>query len=610
MAKTNRKNQYTFLDLAEEVLEKTGIPMTSSEIWQKGEEYGFDQKMNGRTTGTNSISSMSERMGYAVINRSETFIIAGRKASVTLYGLTKLIDDYKSKNYGAEYTIDIKKKILLRDYLVTAYSINNFNEYKFEFNRKNGVTNEARIKTWLNGVTEDKLNGAVPGISYWGWKGGKNGKKASAKYKVGEKCLSFVSVDKNKWLLVSAGVVIAIPSNSSAVVNILDELKPLFGKMIVECQIGETYVVKGTTIVDKCTVVQICDDLYKDDQELTQGFLEGVEGNNEESNSDGKEELCCPRNRIIFGAPGTGKSYKIKEESSVFGNAFERVTFHPDYYYSNFVGTYKPVMKDNGSGKEEISYEFVPGPFLRVYAKAMMPQKSNVLLIIEEINRATVAAVFGDVFQLLDRDKDGKSEYDVAASEDVKKWLKKQGVSEVENLSLPSNMYIWATMNSADQGVFPMDTAFKRRWSFEYLPLDDGETAVETIGAAGQGKSWNAFRKELNRVLMDELNINEDKCMGPFFLKKEEIEKWGEDDFDGIFKSKILMYLFEDAAKQKRGSLFANGLNTFSKICDAYKKQIVFKSDALNGLLPSKKVTVEETVETVEETVGEVVGEE
>lgn len=312
---------------------------------------------------------------------------------------------------------------------------------------------------------------------------------------------------------------------------------------------------------------------------------------------ESSDKIPRSHNRIIFGAPGTGKSHQLKIDQQTYfkdklitidekeEDAYERVTFHPDYYYSNFVGAYKPVMKTDESGKEEIAYEFIPGPFLRVYAKAKKTTK-NVLLIIEEINRANVAAVFGDVFQLLDRDENGNSEYKVAASEDVKKWLESQEVNETE-LSIPSNMYIWATMNSADQGVFPMDTAFKRRWSFEYLSLNPEESDVNT--------QWNDFRKTLNNVLINELGVNEDKCMGPYFLKKEESKKWGKSGFADIFANKVLMYLFEDAVKHKRSTLFINECKTYSELCRRYKNSDdIFSYNKLNEQLKGSISTVDE----------------
>lgn len=195
------------------------------------------------------------------------------------------------------------------------------------------------------------------------------------------------------------------------------------------------------------------------------------------------------RNRIVFGAPGTGKSYELKEDcEDLLKDAkdnYERVTFHPDYSYSQFVGTYKPVM----GADEKIRYDFVPGPFMRVYVEALKSGRTENpqphLLLIEEINRAKVAAVFGDVFQLLDRDDDGVSEYEIQASEDIRKYLAKQLGGTPDNyqkIRIPNNMFIWSTMNSADQGVFPMDTAFKRRWNFEYLGINENEEKISGIG--------------------------------------------------------------------------------------------------------------------------------
>lgn len=401
-----------------------------------------------------------------------------------------------------------------------------------------------------------------------------------------------------------------------------------------------------------------------------------VDSNKLEFNTEFVSELA--KNRIIFGAPGTGKSFFLNEEKDrLIGKNnetnYERVTFHSEYSYSNFVGTYKPIMVKNESGepkdekqkkvisvledknksaqekydllydlfkgdsltrlpillgiytdetfntkkldgqlavnnnnvernhgrairpylnlntsedgKKEISYAYVPGPFLRVLVKALKSAMTNeakpYLLIIEEINRANVAAVFGDVFQLLDRNKDGVSEFPIATSEDMRAYLAEElGVegSAVESIKIPNNMFIWATMNSADQGVYPMDTAFKRRWDFEYLSID----AKENVIASWQFKdvrseamySWNKLRKAINDKLI-ELNVNEDKLLGPFFLKEADFAN--DKKFAAVFKSKVLMYLFEDAARQKRKSLFSGcgekDWNIFSRICDKFDKR-------------------------------------
>ena len=271
------------------------------------------------------------------------------------------------------------------------------------------------------------------------------------------------------------------------------------------------------------------------------------------------------RNRIYFGAPGTGKSHQLeKDRLRVFsGENCERVTFYPTYSYSQFVGTYKPTMVDG-----KIEYAFVPGPFINIYIKALKNQNEKFLLILEELNRANAPAVFGDVFQLLDRLSDGSSEYPVIASNDLGNYLASQGIND-SAISLPPNLYIWATMNSADQGVFPLDTAFKRRWDFEYLDVDTNETVIsEACFEFTDGVyCWNDIRREINKKLLHE-KINEDKLIGPFFIKPE-ILKNGKSFLDA-FKSKVLMYLFEDAIRHRPGALFKenkDGIFSYSTIC-------------------------------------------
>lgn len=297
------------------------------------------------------------------------------------------------------------------------------------------------------------------------------------------------------------------------------------------------------------------------------------------------------RNRIVFGAPGTGKSYGLKKDCENLlkdkSGLYERVTFHPDYSYSQFVGTYKPVMDIDG---KSIKYDFVPGPFMRVYVEALKSGRTDNpqphLLLIEEINRAKVAAVFGDVFQLLDRDENGVSEYEIQASEDIRRYLvDKLGGSpdNYQRIRIPNNMFIWSTMNSADQGVFPMDTAFKRRWNFEYLGINENEEEISDIGKiilAGSDEpiEWNTLRRAINaKMSSEQFKINEDKLMGPFFLSKKIIKS----DENGMivdaakfmdaFKSKVIMYLYEDAVKQGKHRFF-DGCDSskYSSVCDAF----------------------------------------
>ncbi|MFD2212385.1 AAA family ATPase [Metabacillus endolithicus] len=307
-----------------------------------------------------------------------------------------------------------------------------------------------------------------------------------------------------------------------------------------------------------------------------------------------------PYNRIFFGAPGTGKSFKINEDREGFfpsKEQYDRVTFHPNYSYSHFVGTYKPTPKEDDD--QVITYNFVPGPFLKLWVESKRSMQNddgkNYLLIIEEINRANTAAVFGDVFQLLDRKQNGYSEYEIYVSEDIKRYLKnefskpitenewfnklneEQQAEHISTIKLQPNMYLWCTMNSADQGVFPMDTAFKRRWNFEYIGLNDSEEKNERDVQLANGKfiSWNALRRAINKEL-GRLKYNEDKMLGPFFLSKDDIEN----NFDTAFKSKLLMYLYEDVIKHSRDEFFKNELNTYSQLLESYRNgEEIFKFD-------------------------------
>lgn len=196
--------------------------------------------------------------------------------------------------------------------------------------------------------------------------------------------------------------------------------------------------------------------------------------------------------------------------------------------------------------------------------------------------------MFSDVFQLLDRDGHGVSQYEIQASEDIRKYLAWElggKPDDYRKIMIPNNMFIWATMNSDDQGVFPMDTAFKRRWTFEYLGIDANEQKVTGTVDLVDGKpetnvSWNKFRKAINDKLARDYKVNEDKLLGPFFMSGRVIETVAGSTeiadpkaFRETFKSKGLMYLYEDAAKQYKHKLFSGWDNTkYSSVCAAFDK--------------------------------------
>ena len=261
--------------------------------------------------------------------------------------------------------------------------------------------------------------------------------------------------------------------------------------------------------------------------------------------------------QIYYGAPGTGKSYKINEITRSTKN-FTRTTFHPDSDYSTFVGCYKPTMEPTGTivgGKEQtkISYSYVAQAFLQAYTAAWKNTSEPYYLIIEEINRGNCAQIFGDLFQLLDRDENGMSSYGITPDKDIANYLKKEFAKiEIENtdikngntMMLPSNLYILATMNTSDQSLFPIDSAFKRRWDWEYVPIEDaGKKHYIKVG--NKKYDWWTFIDTINDSI-DHITGSEDKKMGYWFVKPQNNDR---EITAKQFVGKVLFYLWNDVYK-------------------------------------------------------------
>lgn len=308
------------------------------------------------------------------------------------------------------------------------------------------------------------------------------------------------------------------------------------------------------------------------------------------------------RQIIYYGAPGTGKSHRIKKQlEGVSKENIFRTTFHPDSDYSTFVGAYKPTKAKkplyglNGGltvrlndGKDDldediITYKFIPQAFMNAYMQAYRKPNENVYLIIEEINRGNCAQIFGDLFQLLDRDENGKSEYTIKADADLKAFLEdelseegKEGIKDGE-LCLPSNLYIYATMNTSDQSLFPIDSAFKRRWDWEYEPIKYKNTDW-VIDVDGLKYRWSDFQKEVNaRILKD--TGSEDKMLGDYFVNPPtKVISYS------LFRNKILFYLWNDVCKDGDADIFPTDEDfSFSKLYDEDSKRlIVSMMDKLN----------------------------
>jgi ATPase associated with various cellular activities AAA_5 len=276
-------------------------------------------------------------------------------------------------------------------------------------------------------------------------------------------------------------------------------------------------------------------------------------------NSVSDKEKDLPLQQIFYGAPGTGKSCGVKRAlvgNNVPNENIFRTTFHPDSDYSTFVGAYKPTMEvvphyesSTGAQIEEkrIAYNFIPQAFLNAYVRAYQTDE-NVYLVIEEINRGNCAQIFGDLFQLLDRGDDGKSDYSIKADTDIRAYLEEVLGDDNEgikggNLCLPANLYILATMNTSDQSLFPIDSAFKRRWEWEYVPIRNEEKGW-VIAADGQEYDWWQFLNAVNEKI-GSITDSEDKKLGYFFVKPAD----GHTITAKTFVGKVLFYLWNDVFK-------------------------------------------------------------
>lgn len=324
-------------------------------------------------------------------------------------------------------------------------------------------------------------------------------------------------------------------------------------------------------------------------------------------------------NIVFNGAPGTGKSYSIdqivkfyypecKDDTHKDSEYVFRTTLHEEFMYSDFVGQILPKV----SG-ESVTYEFVPGIFSQALKKANEDKTKKVFLILEELSRANVAAVFGDIFQLLDRDKDGESEYKISQS-DVALYLSNKDIStltpnEKDELSkikiyIPSNLYIYCTANLSDQNVFVMDTAFKRRFEWKYITTQpefnekNGEYYNNPeIVIDGEHVQWCEFYQKLNSFITDKLYLPEDKQIGQFFIKFDKPLR-----NKSLIQNKLLQYLWEDIHKPTSDGevkLFKSDIKSFSKLYEKYGKDEQIFSTAFHKLGISNTDTIS-TVDTEE----------
>lgn len=300
-----------------------------------------------------------------------------------------------------------------------------------------------------------------------------------------------------------------------------------------------------------------------------------------------------PIQQILFGAPGTGKSHTININANITEQNSIRTTFHPDSDYSTFVGCYKPT-KDEESG--DITYDFTPQAFTNAYVSAWKDLSKPFYLIIEEINRGNCAQIFGDIFQLLDRGENGYSSYKITPDKDLTNYISKQlaetnildpEVKSGEKMQLPQNLHIWATMNTSDQSLFPIDSAFKRRWDWRYIPIDYTDNG-HYIDCGDTQYSWADFLQKVNDKV-ESVTQSEDKKLGYWFMGNGPEQK--EITVDR-FVSKVVFYLWNDVFKDfgKSGNtIFKDSFGKFHLFFDSSGKP---KEDVVKAFLDALGVKI------------------
>lgn len=354
-------------------------------------------------------------------------------------------------------------------------------------------------------------------------------------------------------------------------------------------------------------------------------FLEGLQVDSDSQIKDNTKIVSIGTNKIYFGAPGTGKSYGVRgfikdngipnyDEKIDHPNVF-RTTLHPEFTYSDFVGQIMPVVlnSENDTNHSRIEYKFSPQVFTQALKKAFeFENYEPVFLILEEMSRANVAAVFGDLFQLLDRDDSGESEYKIN-NESISKEI--WGSNSIKKIYIPKNFFIIGTVNTNDQNVFVMDTAFKRRFEFDYVDANsivknnDGEYLNNFKFELKEQKdsltiSWIALYSSLNKFITTKienggLGLTEDKQVGQFFIKlKENDSKFNYNQLNG----KLLQYLWYDieSTSYSENHLFKNSINNFSdaftELSDRnniFSKEFlkIMDSNIIENLLENKNLT-------------------
>ena len=284
-------------------------------------------------------------------------------------------------------------------------------------------------------------------------------------------------------------------------------------------------------------------------------------------------------NILLYGVPGVGKSHTIQRDYCNDEKRIERVVFHPDYTYSDFVGQILPRVEDG-----QLKYVFTPGPFTKMLSKAWSDPEREYYLIIEEINRGNAPAIFGEIFQLLDRKTIDNPKYDASEFGESEYGITNYDVADIvyndseHEVRIPSNMWVLATMNTADQNVFTLDTAFQRRWNMHHIRNDVMAAKHARQKIEGTDIEWGAFATIINEMVVDinaDMASSEDKRLGAYFVKSNEL-------VSAKFPEKVLKYMWDDAFKMDKEAVFDDRFRSLEEVIETYEST---EEDKLRAVL-------------------------
>lgn len=364
-----------------------------------------------------------------------------------------------------------------------------------------------------------------------------------------------------------------------------------YGKNIIEKEFRAPDIIKAAGLNESySTELQKALNIYRCLSKNSYGIsISDGEETKEEMKSSSARKTGA-ENILLYGVPGSGKSHEIKTKYCDDEKRMERVVFHPDYTYSDFVGQIFPRVEKDESGNDKLKYVFTPGPFTKMLKKAENDPDNYYYLVIEELNRGNAPAIFGEIFQLLDRkDEDefpaeemGESEYGISNYEVAKEVYE----DEKHPVRIPSNMYILATMNTADQNVFTLDTAFQRRWNMRQIENNFEKSSHSKDIIAGTKVNWGAFATVINDMVIDinvDMASSEDKRLGTYFAKKKELEV-------SRFPEKVLKYLWDDAFKMDKTAIFNENCKSLEDVVVTYETATTDKLAAVLRLSVYEKM--------------------